>query len=186
MTNARKRILTVPNLLSLLRLCMIPVFVILYLREHYIATAVTLVLSSLTDIADGWYARRFGAVSDLGKALDPIADKLTQFSMLLCLTRRHPTLLVPLLLLVVKELFAAVSGLVVIRATGRVPSAVWHGKVTTMLLYLLMFLHVVWKDIPLLLSNILTGICVVMMLISMTLYAIRNIRSIRAAKYGGT
>lgn len=186
MTTRRDRILTIPNLLSLLRLCMIPVFVLLYLNEHYIATAVTLVLSGLTDLVDGWYARRFNAVSDLGKALDPVADKLTQAAMLLCLTTRHPLLLLPLVLLFIKEIFAGISGLIVIRLTGRVPSAVWHGKVTTLLLYLMMIIHVIWKDIPAALSNVLTGACVVMMLLSMTLYAIMHVRSIRAVNEGGS
>lgn len=186
MTKCHQRILTIPNLLSLLRLCMIPIFVWLYLRGRYMETALMLVLSGLTDLLDGWYARRFNAVSDLGKALDPIADKLTQAAMLLCLSSNHPSLLVPLLLLVIKELSASITGLIVIRTTGTVPSAVWHGKATTLLLYLLMLIHVIWKEIPTELSNILTGICVVMMLLSMTLYVMKNIRSIRAAGKGGT
>lgn len=178
MSSPRQRILTVPNLLSLLRLGMIPVFIALYRRGAYAATAVTLVLSGLTDVVDGWYARKFGAVSDVGKVLDPIADKLTQFAMLLCLTERYPALILPLVLLVVKEVFACVSGVILIRRTGVVPSALWHGKATTMLLYLLMLMHVAWKDIPGLLSNVLTAVCIGMMLLSMSLYAIRNIRSI--------
>lgn len=185
MTKYPVHILTIPNLLSMLRLCMIPVFVILYLNGYYGFTAVVLVLSGLTDVLDGWYARRFGAVSDLGKALDPIADKLTQLSMLICLTTNHPLLVLPLVLLIIKEAFASISGLFVIRITGSVPSAVWHGKMTTLLLYLLMFLHVIWKDIPSTLSNILTGVCVGMMLLSMTLYAIKNVRSIQTAGRGG-
>ncbi len=186
MTTRRGRILTIPNLLSLLRLCMIPLFVMLYLHERYLETALTLFLSGMTDLIDGWYARRFHAVSDLGKALDPVADKLTQAAMLLCLTSNHRQLIFPLVLLVIKEIFAALSGLAVIKVTGSVPSAVWHGKAATLLLYLLMIVHVIWKEIPTVLSNVLTGASVVMMLLSMTLYAIKNVRSIRAADKGGT
>ena len=81
-----KEILTVPNLLSMLRLCMIPLFVWLYCaKEAFGATALVLVLSGITDIVDGFIARRFHMVSDFGKILDPIADKLTQAAMLLCL-----------------------------------------------------------------------------------------------------
>lgn len=186
MTNRHHRVLTIPNLLSLMRLCMIPLFVWLYLHERYVQTAMILLLSGLTDLADGWYARRFHAVSDLGKALDPIADKLTQAAMLLCLTSNHPSLIVPLILLMLKEAFAGISGLIVIRTTGSVPSAVWHGKLTTLMLYLLMLVHVLWKDIPTALSNVLTGVCVAMMLLSMTLYALKNARSIHAAGKGGS
>lgn len=185
METCKNKVLTVPNLLSLVRLLMIPLFVSLYLNGHDGATALVLVLSGLTDVVDGWYARTFSAVSDLGKALDPVADKLTQAAMLLCLVTRYPTMLVPFILLVVKELFAAVSGLIVIRKTGKVLGAVWHGKVTTLLLYAMMILHVVWQEVPLWLSNVLICACVGMMLLSLVLYAVRNIRAIRQAAHGG-
>lgn len=181
----RNQVLTIPNLMSLLRLCLIPVFVSLYLEGKNAATAAVLLLSGLTDVADGWFARRFGAVSDLGKALDPVADKLTQAAMLMCLVTRYPAMLVPFMLLMAKELFAAVSGLLVIRYTGSVPGAVWHGKVTTLLLYGLMILHVIWKEIPISLSNILIGLCVAMMILSLVLYAIRNISAIQHARREG-
>ncbi len=181
----KKEILTVPNLLSLLRLCMIPLFVALYLSGHPRATAAVLALSGLTDLLDGWYARRFNAVTDLGKALDPVADKLTQAAMLFCLTSRYPVMTLPFALLLVKEAFTGVSGLIVIRKTGRVLGAVWHGKVTTLLLYAIMILHLVWKDMPFALSNTLIGITVAMMLLSMALYAVRNVRVIREADQKG-
>lgn len=186
MTAYHRRILTVPNLLSLVRLCLIPVFIRLYDHGAYAETAAVLVLSGLTDVVDGWYARRFHAVSDVGKVLDPIADKLTQAATLLMLVSNHPTMLLPFLLLIVKEMFMGISGLLVIRRTGVVPAAVWHGKATTAGLYLLMFLHVIWKDIPAQLSNILTAACIVLMLLSLSLYAVDNIRRIRCAGSGGT
>lgn len=181
---AKQRILTVPNILSLLRLALIPLFVGCYARGENAATALLLVLSGLTDVLDGWYARRFGAVSDLGKALDPAADKLTQAAMLAMLISRHPQMLLPFVLLVVKELLAAVTGLLIIRRTGIVPSAVWHGKLTTLLLYTLMLTHVIWKDIPPALSNTMTTVCLAMMLYSMAAYAASNVRRIRESSTG--
>lgn len=178
----KRQILTVPNLLSLLRLLMIPLFVWLYLHGYEGWTAAVLILSGVTDVVDGFIARHFGQVSDVGKALDPVADKLTQAAMLLCLMSVYPMMIVPFLLLAVKEIFAAVSGMIVIRRTGYVPGAEWHGKVTTLLLYGMMIIHVVWQDIPGWMSNVLNGGCVVMMLISLVLYARRNIRTIRSAE----
>ena len=71
----RGRVITIPNLLSLLRLCLIPVIVWLYLvRGNQFAAGCLMVLSGLTDVMDGRIARRFHMVSDLGKALDPIAE----------------------------------------------------------------------------------------------------------------
>lgn len=177
----KKDILTIPNLLSLLRLLMIPLFVLLYLNGHENWTAMVLILSGVTDVVDGYIARHFNQISDFGKAFDPLADKLTQAAMLLCLVSRHAMMIVPFTLLAVKEAFAAVSGIVLIRRTGIVPGAEWHGKLTTMMLYGMMILHVVWQDIPQWTSNMLNIGCVAMMLISLVLYARRNIRMIRSA-----
>lgn len=98
-------------------------------------TACVLILSGLTDLADGYIARRFNMTSDLGKALDPVADKLTQAAMMLCLLTRFRLMLIPLSIIVIKELVTGVFSLVVIKKTGRVMSADWHGKLTTLLLY---------------------------------------------------
>ena len=181
MKHDKNQVLTIPNFLSLLRLLMIPLFVRLYMKEQYGGTAAVLILSGLTDVVDGFIARRYGQVSDIGKALDPVADKLTQAAMLLCLLKRHPMMIVPFVLLVVKEVFAGVSGLIVIKRTGLVPGAEWHGKVTTLMLYSMMILHVVWQDIPRWTSNVLNGSCIIMMVVSLALYARRNIRAIRGA-----
>lgn len=181
---SKRQLLTVPNLLSLIRLGLIPVFVHLYLSGAQAAAAGVIVLSGLTDLADGWYARRFHAVSDVGKVLDPIADKLTQAAAIGMLVADHPLLLAPLLLLVVKEILACVSGMLVIRRTGVVPAAVWHGKATTALLYLLMFVHILWQDIPASASNIMTAGCIAMMLLSMILYTIDRFRRIQGGRGG--
>lgn len=177
----KHQILTIPNLLSLLRLAMIPVFVWLYLNGYDRWTAFVLIFSGVTDVVDGFIARHFNQVSDFGKAFDPLADKLTQAAMLLCLVSRYPTMIVPFILLAVKEIFGAVSGLIVIRKTGEVLGAEWHGKGTTLLLYGMMILHVIWQGIPQWTSNLLTISCVVMMMVSFYLYARRNIRAIRSA-----
>lgn len=163
--NERKRqILTIPNLLSLFRLCLIPVCAWAYcVRQDSILTMLLLLLSGITDVVDGFIARKFHMVSDLGKALDPIADKLTQFVMLLCMVAKHRLMLLPLGFMVVKEVFAGASGLMVIHKTGNVLGAQWHGKATTVLLYGMM----------------LVLLCTAMMFLSFVLYALRNIREIR-------
>ena len=75
----KNKILTIPNILSFFRLCLIPVIVWLYIgRENYFWTLVILIPSGITDIVDGIIARKCNMISDFGKAFDPIADKLTQ------------------------------------------------------------------------------------------------------------
>ena len=173
--NTRKQLFTIPNLLSLLRLCMIPLIIWLYCtQKNYALTAVVMVLSGLTDMVDGYIARRFNMVTDLGKALDPVADKLTQASVMFCLLSRFRMMLVPLLLLIFKEVCNGVMSLVVIKKTGKVCGADWHGKVCTWLLYAMMFVHIVWFDISREWTTALIGICVIMMTLSFALYMVRN------------
>ena len=73
-----RQIFTVPNILSFIRLIMIPAIIVLYFNDYYILSVCLIALSGLTDVADGIIARKFKLVSDLGKVLDPLADKLTQ------------------------------------------------------------------------------------------------------------
>lgn len=82
------RVLTVPNVLSLVRLLLIPVFLVLLVTQQYLWALVTLVVSSVTDFVDGYVARRFDQVSRLGQLLDPAADRLFIFSTLVGLAIR--------------------------------------------------------------------------------------------------
>lgn len=175
----KNKILTIPNLLSLLRLCLIPLLMWLYLeKQAYLWTAAVVALSGATDIVDGIIARKFNMISDMGKALDPVADKLTQIAMLYCLATTHPEIWFLLLLLVVKEVITGTMSLYSIKKTGEVRGADWHGKITTVLLYAL----ILDRIIPGLLSGILTILCAVMMVFSMVLYWQRNWITIREKK----
>ena len=180
-----KRMVTIPNVLSIFRICLIPVFVWAYcVRQDGVMTAGLLVLSGATDLLDGLIARRCNMVSDLGKILDPVADKLTQGMMMLCLITRFPLMLVPFILLVVKEAVVGLSSLVVVRKTGVVHGAVWHGKVTTTALYVMMTVHVLHPNLQPHLSSALIAGCSVMMLISLVMYLARNIRFLKQRPEG--
>lgn len=173
----KNRVFTIPNLLSLLRLAMIPLLLWLYLeQEAYLWTAAVVVVSGITDILDGIIARKFDMISDLGKALDPVADKLTQAAMLYCLGKSFPEIRILLLLLVVKEGITGIMSLVSIRKTGQVQGAQWHGKVTTALLYAM----IIDRIVPWLFSAVLTVACAGMMVFSMIMYWKRNWSSIKS------
>lgn len=174
------RIWTIPNVMSFFRIGLIPVIVWLYVFEkNYLGATLVLLLSGLTDVADGFIARRFNMVSDLGKALDPVADKLTQWVMLLGLLSRFPHMLLLVILQFFKEMLMGVTGFLAIKKTGVVHGAVWHGKLNTVLLYVLIFLHFTWISIPMEVSDLLIAVCTVMMLISCVLYVGNNILMIR-------
>ena len=123
------KIFTIPNILSFFRLILIPVLIWSYvLKKDYVATGWILLLSGLTDIADGFIARRFHMISNLGKILDPVADKLTQATMLFCLFTRFQYMILPLVLMAFKELYMAVSSCLIMKKTGKVTGADWHGN----------------------------------------------------------
>ena len=171
------KILTIPNLLSLFRLILIPVIIWLYwFRKDYFPAGVLLIISGLTDLADGYIARHFNAVSNIGKILDPIADKLTQAAMLFCLVTRFPLMAAPFGFLVIKEVFIGTTGLLMIRKTGKVVGADFPGKVPTTLLYAMMILHIFWIDIPSAVSAVSILICLVSMAFTLLTYGSRNMR----------
>lgn len=175
----KNKIITIPNILSFFRLCLIPVIVWLYcIKEDYLWTTIIFIISGLTDIIDGFIARKFNMISDFGKAFDPVADKLTQIVMLFCLVTRFPLMLIPLVILIIKEVLAAIMNMITLKKAGYVVAAVWHGKVNTVLLYSTMFIHIVWFNIPATISNVLIVVCIVMMLISSVLYTKSDVKAI--------
>ena len=178
-----KTVFTIPNVLSFARLCMIPLIIWLYCIKHnYLWTGYVIIASAATDIIDGFIARTFHMVSDLGKVLDPIADKFTQATVLFCLLTRFPMVLLPLIAMTLKETFVGTTGFMVIQKNGKVMGAVWHGKVATLLLYAMMMLHLFWYDITPLVSNVFIVVCTVMIFISFFFYGAANIRALKQAE----
>lgn len=172
-------ILTIPNILSMLRVAMIPIIARLYFDEEYYGAVGVMILSGITDIIDGFVARKFNMTSNLGKILDPVADKLTQGLILLCLAVRYPYMLIMFGLMAVKELVLSIVGIMAIRKTQKVKSANWHGKITTFLLYANIIAHILWVNIPKALSYSLVGICLVFIILSFCMYFSSDIGKIK-------
>lgn len=136
----KKEIFTIPNLLSFFRLILIPVYMTIYLKAQvasdYILAGSILAASCLTDMVDGKIARRFNMITTFGKFLDPLADKLTQFSLLLCLAIRYPVLWAVFSLFVLKELFQLFAGILAVRHGYILKGALFTGKVCTTVLFI--------------------------------------------------
>lgn len=175
------QIITIPNLLTFLRILLIPLFLWVYmgLKNQYLALGV-LVFSFFTDFLDGFIARRYRMVSDFGKALDPVADKLNQAAILFGLCFKYPFMLIPLIIMFVKEVYLGILMLIVIRQSRHVNQAEWYGKVTTFCIYFTMALHLIWPGtVPKTVSWVTMSITLFFQLLSFVLYAIRNNRLIR-------
>ena len=175
-----RKIFTIPNLLSAFRLVLVPVFVWAYIvKDNSLLATLVLAVSGITDMLDGQIARRFNMVSDLGKMLDPIADKVTQGVVMICMLSRFPAMWVPLGLLVVKDAFVGITNLMIIRRTGQIEGAAFHGKVASCFLDGLVLLHVLWSGMPDWLSITLITLTTLVMLLSLFLYGMRNLANLR-------
>ncbi len=165
---------TIPNMMGYFRILLIPLFVWLYCTAQtttqiYLAAAVV-GISGLTDLFDGWVARRFDQITELGKFLDPLADKLTQGALVVCLSSRWPWMLLPVGLFVLKEGMMAVMGLILLQRNCKLDGAMWFGKLCTAVLYIVMFALLLMPAMPLWIANTLIGICSAVMLLTMVLY----------------
>lgn len=147
-----KKYVTIPNLLSLFRIILIPIFVVAYLNTPDGTVAfwpiAVLLLSGITDMFDGMIARKFNQVSDVGKMLDPVADKLTQVAVIGCVAMRVRQLWVLLVIYVIKELVMVSGGLIMLKMKKQVPMAKWFGKVSTFELYTAMLLFLIFPGMP--------------------------------------
>lgn len=144
----KREVFTIPNLLTLSRIGLIPFYLSLYLQGAYGSAGWLLALSCLTDLADGWIARRFHMTSNLGKFLDPLADKATQLALILGLSLRHPVLRWVLALFLIKEGFQIAAGLRCLSHGKPVPGALPMGKACTALLFITLTALVLFPGIP--------------------------------------
>lgn len=147
----KKDVFTLPNMLSFLRLMLIPVYVVIYLnaaeQPDYFLSGGILAVSCLTDMIDGQIARRFNMVSTLGKILDPVADKLTQLSLTICLSIKYPLLRLVLGLIILKESFQCIAGIAHLRKGKMLDGALPAGKVCTGVLFVSLIVLVVLPDL---------------------------------------
>lgn len=174
----KKDICSIPNLLSLLRLILIPVYVSIYLNarestDYYLAAGI-LAVSCLTDMVDGKIARHFNMITSLGKVLDPLADKLTQFTLILCLALKvENTLLWYLIgLFVLKESFQLIAGSLRLRKGIMLKGALLSGKICTTILFVSLILMVMMPDMPLKAINLITIIDALFLLIAFVHYVV--------------
>lgn len=133
---------TIPNMITILRILLVPLFVWRYMSAqqpiHYYTAAAILIFSSITDILDGVIARRTNTATDWGMAMDPFADKLTQLALVGCLWVRHPSLWPFYAIIVIKELILIFGSLVLLSKISRINGALWYGKINTVVFTLLM------------------------------------------------
>ena len=166
----------IPNILCYIRIILIPIFMVTYvqateLKDYYIASAI-IILSGLTDFADGYIARRFNMVTEIGKLIDPVADKLSQAAILLVLMIKIEYMYLFVILFVIKELFMAINAYVLFRRGKKLDGAQWYGKVSTAVFYVVMVVIILIPTLGTIWVNTLVAISAGFMILSLVMYGI--------------
>ena len=171
----KKDVFTIPNVLSMFRLVLIPIYVVIYLRAtdpvDYAIAAGILAVSCLTDLIDGKIARHFNMISTIGKFLDPLADKATQFTLIVCLAIEYPALWHLAGLMVIKEGFQLIAGIIQFRKGKMLTGALITGKICTTVLFISLIIMVFIPHMDLDTVRIITLVDGIFMLISFIHYA---------------
>ena len=171
----KKVLFNIPNCLCFFRILLIPLFLYVYFvadfKNRYIVAAFVLVISGISDFLDGLIARKFNMVTDFGKFIDPVADKLTQFVLAITLLFSYPLAWILLIIIILKDLMLAIVGLYLYDYGLKITGASWWGKIATAYFYIIVIvligLHIPNTVISFVL--IITGS--VLMLLSFILYA---------------
>ncbi len=169
--------MNLPNKLTMLRIILIPVFMIFLLTGHWYISAVIFVVASVTDTLDGQIARRYNLVTNFGKIMDPLADKLLVFSALLCMIQLGVVPAWMVVIMLARELLI-VSLRAVAAAQGIVIAASWWGKIKTITQMAAVILLLIqnWpfgpEGFPL--ATIVLWIAVIMTVVSGIDYIIKN------------
>lgn len=162
---------TIPNILSYIRILLVPMIVVMYAiyDEYYIAVAL-IVISGITDVADGYIARKFNMITDFGKFIDPVADKLTQLGLIICIAINHAWMFILVVILVIKESTQFILGLITFKKKDVVNSAKWYGKVCTAVIYVSMGILFLFPSIDVVVADIVGGLCLGVMIMALALY----------------
>lgn len=174
MKNLKKEVLSIPNIMGYFRIILIPIFLYTYYnatsaKDYYIVAGIVCI-SGITDFLDGYVARNFNMITELGKFIDPFADKLTQAALVFCLASRHKLMWYLVGLFILKEGFMVVMGIIMLRRGKKLDGAKWFGKVCTAVLYVVMFILILLPSINDFIANNLIVLCGIFMLMSFILY----------------
>jgi cardiolipin synthase (CMP-forming) len=177
-------LLNIPNILTAIRFILVPIFgYYLYIEQYSLAISLFL-LSGLTDVLDGYIARKFDMITSFGKLADPIADKLMQITALVFLTINIPRLTPVLIIVLAKEIFMGLGSISLYRKKNTIVSADWYGKLATVIFYFAIIVTILLKkefiNLPYTeeIVNVLIGIAVISTLFAFFMYSImyRNIK----------
>ncbi len=171
-----KKNCNIPNLLSAVRILVISPLVYYFLQDNYIASAGILIISGISDMLDGYFARNFNQITKLGAMLDPVADKLTLAAVVLCIGIKFTVVMPLVFILIFKELAMLVAGVILLHRHKTPPAAKWYGKLATVVFYfsvtIIVGLKAIWGIENTVLTVSFMSITAILMLFALTKYFI--------------
>ena len=175
--------MNLPNKLTCIRMVLVPVFILFfylpYSWSRYVALVIFIV-ASLTDTADGYIARKYDLVTDFGKFMDPLADKLLVCSALICFVDSQEIAGWIVIIIIAREFI--ISGFRLVAAdNGIVIAASWWGKIKTIVQMVLIIIMLLNFESLKLLENILIAAAVVLTIISLVDYIRKNYKVLGSA-----
>ena len=180
-----KDLMTIPNAISFARVVLITPFVAFFVAKWYVAAAITIAISGLSDCFDGMIARKFHQESEFGKIIDPLADKLTLLAAGICVIIIEPFALPLMALMVLKDVLMIVGGVIVVKKGIVPPKSAWYGKVGTILFYItigVIVLMAVFGYVNRPLTIILLSVTLAIELFSLVNYAIMFVKLMKGQK----
>ena len=185
-----KEYFTIPNLMGYFRILLVPMFLWLFVKSenipgynvYYWLMLVTIGVSGLTDFFDGRVARKFNQVTDWGKMLDPIADKITIGAIIVALAIKYPIVLAMVALYIVKEGYMSIVGMILLKKGQKIEGAMWYGKVCTFATYVIIIALLVFKEMPQMWVDILVFVNMAIMLFTFIMYIPYHVKKFKEAK----
>ena len=179
----------IPNILSIIRLLLVPIFIIVFssgdketvtlfgltLESKMLYCAIIYTVSSITDILDGYLARKYDWISDAGKILDPLADKAMQCAVLFCVAYKHRFFLWIAIVFLIKELTLLFGASLIFEKKNAVVVSSWYGKLATVIIYVIIMICMIFNpdsNTEIILGCITVGV----MLFALIMYYIKIFR----------
>lgn len=174
-----KEVLSIPNILCYIRFLLVIAFSYFYYQEKYEYGAAMIILGGITDCLDGQIARRCNMITELGKIIDPLADKAMQLAIVIALCSRYPQMLILFILFLLKEGFQGICCIIGLKKGKRLNGAKWYGKVATAVFYVVTVFLIAFQELPLWIVNSCMLITLLLFVNAFVLYALAFYRLLK-------
>lgn len=170
----KKDLLSVPNILTYFRFLLVPAFIILYLNaESFLGNLLAVACvaaSAVTDVLDGKIARKKNQITDIGKILDPVADKAMEAAMMFCIMVKYPSVIILIVTFGLKELISLCFSGYLFKNKKNIGGAMWCGKVCTVVLYIVMFIFLLFPNLSSTVVAVMIIVSVAVMVMAFIVY----------------